>query len=166
MFSVFFEKKNYSKISENVAYIAIGGEGQMKNYLRIWLKIVEYSAINYLVVLDRHAEQSAVNAFRELNANVDNLRILEKQRAEDYYPIEMILDALKKVFSIDIEKKELLVKKKETGGKIDKAIEKILQENDKLSRGWKILLAEHIGNKMGIPKEYDSIVEEIYEQMN
>ncbi len=83
-----------------VGVLSIGGEKKLKDNLRIWLKVVEGSPTDYLVVLDSHSADLVLRITREMNLSPENFEVLSKVCIEDFYPKELVLEGLKNVFDI------------------------------------------------------------------
>ena len=60
MIPIFAEKLGFKNLEDHVAIISIGGESQLKNYLRILIELSNYAPVEYLVLLDKHSETTSV----------------------------------------------------------------------------------------------------------
>jgi predicted ATP-dependent endonuclease of OLD family len=148
------EKLGYKDILDRLKVISIGGEGQLKNYLRIWKDMLDVYPIEYLIILDKHTERLIPNLIRELGIDVRKFLILKKGSIEDYYPIELVTRALKELFGIDIKKEDIDLSKPR-----DKEIEQILIKHKRIRNRWKIDIGEYIASELSI----EQIPEEIKE---
>jgi predicted ATPase len=156
---IFAQKLGLEDVEDKVAIISVGGEPQIKNYLRIWLEVVTYAPIDYLVLLDRHAETLAFELIREMNIDKGKFVILERMCIEDYYPIDLLVNAINELFGLEITKEDI-----DPTRQRDKEIERILSENNKIRKGWKIQLGEYIAEKMSekdIPPAIREVIERI-----
>jgi hypothetical protein len=80
---------------------------------------------------------------KELGIDINKFIILQKGSIEDYYPIELIVKALKNLFGIDIKREDI-----NTTKPMDKEIERILKEHSKLRKGWKIYIGKYIASEL------------------
>jgi len=151
---IFGEKLGYKDLLDKIAIIVIGGEGQVKNYLRIWLELLKIYPIEYIVILDKHSEKLIpilLKELEELNINTEKFLVLEKNSIEDYYPVELVHKAFEELFGI----KDVKI---DPNKPRDKEIEQIIKKHGKERRGWKIDIGKYIAwelpNKQ-IPKEIE-----------
>ena len=159
---IFASKLGLEDIEEFVAIIAVGGEPQIRNYLNIWLELLEYSPIEYSILMDKHSEALAFDLIRDKQMSQKRFLILEKGSIEDYYPIEIVKSALKDLFGIEEVKID-------SSKARDKEIEKILKEKNKLRGRWKIIIGEYVAEEMPkskIPKEVKTIINRIRTQLS
>jgi AAA15 family ATPase/GTPase len=160
---IFAEKLGFKNFEDHVAVISIGGEKQLKNYLHIWLELLNYAPLEYLILLDKHSKGLVTDLIKEFNIHPEKFIILEKGSIEDYYPTELIVKALKELFGIDINESKISVLNR------NKEIEKILKEQNKLRRRWKIDIGEYIAIEMQenqIPEEIKLTFNKIKENLN
>ncbi len=144
---IFAQKLGLESIEDKVAIISVGGESQLKNHLRIWLEIVKYAPVDYLVILDKHGEELAFKLIKEMGVKKEKFVILEKRCIEDYYPIDILVNAINELFGLEITEKDIDERKQR-----DKEIERILRKNNKIRRGWKIQIGEYVAEKMSTEK--------------
>jgi predicted ATPase len=163
---IFGEILGFKDLIERIAIISIGGEGQLKNYLRMWLELLNIFPSEYIVLLDKHSERlihELIRELRELKIDVDKFLILSKGSIEDYYPVEIVVKALKELFSIEIKKEDIDPFKPR-----DKEIERILKEHNKIRRRWKIDIGEYVASQLpkeGIPSEIEVAFKKVKEKV-
>jgi len=148
---IFGERLNFKDFIERIAIISIGGEGQLKNYLRIWVELLNIFPIEYLVILDKHSERLIPSLIRELKIDVEKFLILEKGSLEDYYPLEIVVKALKELFGIEVKEEDIDPSKPK-----DKEIKRILEKHNKIRSRWKMDIGEYVASQLpkeDIPKE-------------
>jgi hypothetical protein len=156
------EKLGFGDFMDRIAIILIGGEGQIKNYLRMWLELLNIFPVEYLILLDKHSERLIHLLIRELKIDIERFLILEKGSIEDYYPVEMIIKALKELFGIETEKIN-------SNKPIDKEIERILEEHRKIRRGWKVDIGKYVASQLSeeqIPKEIKVAFERVKKKLS
>jgi predicted ATP-dependent endonuclease of OLD family len=164
---IFGETLGFRDLIERIAIISIGGEGQLKNYLKMWLELLNIFPVEYIVLLDKHSEKLIHELFRELRdlkVDIDRFLILSRGSIEDYYPIEIIVKALKDLFGIEVEEKEIDPSKPR-----DKEIERILQEHNKVRRRWKIDIGEYVASQLSkqqIPREIEMAFERVKKKVS
>jgi predicted ATP-dependent endonuclease of OLD family len=157
---IFGEKLGFKDIIDRIAIIPIGGEGQLKNYLRVWLELLNIFPVEYLILLDKHSERLIhilIRELKELKIDIERFLVLEKGSIEDYYPLEEVLKALKELFGIEVEKIDL-------NKPINKEIERILDEHKKIRRGWKIDIGKYVASQLSeeqIPREIKVAFEKV-----
>jgi len=151
---IFGEKLGYKDLLDRIAIIVIGGEGQVKNYLRIWLELLKIYPIEYIVILDKHFEKLIPTLLRELedlNISTQRFLVLEKNSIEDYYPDDLVIKALEELFGI----KDVKI---DPNKPRDKEIEQIIKRHRKERRGWKIDIGKYIAWELPteqIPKKIE-----------
>jgi predicted ATPase len=154
---IFAEKLGFQDFEDRVAVISIGGQNQLKNYLRIWTQILGYVPLEYLVILDRHSKELIHDIVKELGVEAKRFIVLERESIEDYYPPELIVEALKALGIEDITEKDI-----DPNKPIVKQIEKILKERGKMKKNWKIWIGHYVAEKM----DKEKIPLEIQEAFN
>jgi len=158
------EKLGFKELIDRVAVISIGGEGQLKNYLKIWKEELQnIIPIEYTILLDSHSKHLILNLIKDLKIDAKKFIILEKGSIEDYYPIELVVKALRDLFDIEVKPEDIDQQKPR-----DKEIERILKEHDKIRSRWKIEVGEYVTSRLSedqIPKEIRSVFEMIKEQL-
>jgi len=161
---IFAEKLGFEEFIERVAIISIGGEGQLKNYLRIWSELLSIFPVEYLILLDKHSERMISDLIRELKIDVEKFLILEKGSIEDYYPMELIVKAIRDLFDIEVKTENIDPQKPK-----DKEIERILKEKGKIRSRWKIEIGEYVASRLSenqIPHEIKQAFEKIKERLS
>jgi len=151
------------EIEDKVAVLSLGGASNLKNNLRIWLEVVKYSPIDYEIILDNHAKGLAFDLSKETAVPTNKFHILEKGSIEDYYPVNVLIKGFSEVFGLSI-KEDMIDQTKPR----DKEIERILKENNKLMRHWKILMGEYVAENMpdkDFPNEIKTVVELMKRQL-
>jgi predicted ATP-dependent endonuclease of OLD family len=163
---IFGEILGFKDLIERIAIISIGGQGQIKNYLRLWLELLNIFPVEYIVLLDKHSERlihEIITELRELKIDIDRFLILNKGSIEDYYPIEIVVKALKELFGIEVKEEDIDPSKPR-----DKEIERFLQEHNKLRKRWKIDIGEYVASQLTkeqIPKEIEIAFEKVKEKI-
>jgi predicted ATP-dependent endonuclease of OLD family len=158
------EKLGLEDIIDRVIINPIGGGGKLESHFRIWLGILNILPIEYLVLLDKHSEMHVVEVIKKLNLDSSRFYIFEKGSIEDYYPVELVMKALKDLFGIEIKEEEINL-----GIPMDKTIEHILDKYSKKRRGWKVDIGKYVASQMikeQIPKEVKEILERIKKQLS
>ena len=157
------EKLGLEDIIDRVIINPIGGGGKLESHFRIWLGILNILPIEYLVLLDKHSEMHVVEVIKKLNLDSSRFYIFEKGSIEDYYPVELVIKALKDLFGIEIKEEEIIL-----GIPMDKTIEHILDKYSKKRRGWKVDIGKYVASQMAeeqIPKEVKEILGRIKKQI-
>ena len=158
------EKIGYEELIENIGIIPIGGGSQLKNYLKIWIRLLDIvPGVEYLVLLDKHSEYLIPDLIRELQIDNEKLLILKKGSIEDYYPINIIVKAFKDLFGIEIKEEDI----RESEPR-EKEIERILKEHEKLQRGWKINIGRYVALELSedqVPEEIKIIFQKVKERL-
>ncbi len=147
------------KLDDKIAVIALGGANQLKNSLRIWLDIAKYAPIEYFILLDGDSKSLAFEIAQEMSIPVQKFHVLKKNNIEEYYPAEKVVEAVKEVFGLEVDKKQI-----KTADSISRFIQNLLESNGKILKHWKIMLAEQVAEKMSereIPDEIVEIVKEL-----
>lgn len=139
-------------MEDNIGVINIGGDSNLEHYLRIWLELIEYAPADYIVVLDRHSGELVSRLARELNIESTKFRIWRKGSIEDYYPLDIAVEALKELFGVEVTKKDF-----EKNQPVDKELKRILEDRGKIRKGWKVEIGTYVAEKM----ETESIPSEI-----
>jgi AAA15 family ATPase/GTPase len=158
------EKLRFEDMIDRIFINPIGGEGKLEYHFRIWLGILNILPIEYLVLLDKHSEMHVVEVIKKLNLDSSRFYIFEKGSIEDYYPVELVMKALRDLFGIEIKEDEI-----DLGIPMDKAIERILDKYSKKRRGWKVDIGKYVASQMTeeqIPKEIKEILERIKKQLS
>ncbi|MEM0174116.1 MAG: AAA family ATPase [Sulfolobaceae archaeon] len=153
------ERLGFKDLVDRMAIISIGGEGQLKNYLRIWVELLNIVPVEYLILLDKHSERLIPSLIRELKIDIEKFSILENGSIEDYYPVNLVTKALKELFSIEVKEEDIDPSKPR-----DKEIEQILQKHNKIRSRWKIDIGEYIASELPqeqIPKEIKAAFERV-----
>ena len=150
-------------LSDNlgIGLISIGGESKLKANLRIWLEVIQHAPADYLVVLDHHSAALASDINREMGIPMDRFVILAEHAIEDYYQPRHIVEALKALYDIDVDSKEL---HKKDGESRAQTIKSILEKEGKIENGWKVLIGTTVASKMKtseIPDEFKSLINRI-----
>jgi len=148
----------------NIGLVSIGGAGRLKDNLRIWLEQARMSTAAWHVVLDNHVANDIQELCQELEIPTDCITLLPEHCIEDFYPTELVLEGLKSIYDIgDVTHQKVSPKPR------DQSIERVLQEHDKLSHGWKVALGMFIASRMSeqqIPHEFKKVVELIKVKTN
>jgi len=156
---IFAEKLGFENFEDYVAVISIGGEKQLKNYLRIWMELINYAPIEYLILLDKHSERLVPDLIRKMNIDINKFLILKNGSIEDYYPTPLVVDALRELFDVEISEEDIDVSRPR-----DKEMKRILQKHNKLRKRWKIDIGQYIAVRMPedqIPEEIKIAFEKI-----
>jgi predicted ATPase len=158
------EKLEFGEFIDRIAVIPIGGEGQIKNYLRMWLELLNIFPVEYFILLDKHSENlinKLIRELKELKIDVERFLVLERGSIEDYYPVEIVLKALKELFGIEGENID-------PNQPRDKEIEKILKKHEKIRRGWKVDIGKYVASQISkeqIPNEIKVAFEKVKEKL-
>jgi predicted ATP-dependent endonuclease of OLD family len=158
------EKLGFRELIDRIAIISIGGEGQLKNYLKIWMELLNIIPVEYIILLDKHSERLVPALIRELKIDVEKFIFLEKGSIEDYYPIELVANALRELFGVEVKNGEIDPQKPR-----DKEIEQILTKHNKIRSRWKIDIGEYVASQLPeeqIPNEIKSAFQRIKEQLS
>ena len=141
-----------------VGLLSIGGESRLKDNLRIWLEVAMHAPVEYLVILDSHAASVVAEIHNEMGIPMEKFRILSEHAIEDYYPPRYIVEALKALYDLEIESKD--VHKKE-GESRAQTIKSILETSRKLEHGWKIAIGSYVAKRMKASEIPDDILDAI-----
>jgi len=158
------EKLEFKELIDRVAIIPIGGEGQLKNYLKIWMELLNVFPVEYIILLDKHSEHLVHSLIRELGIDAKKFLILENGSIEDYYPIELVVKAIRDLFDIEVKPEDIDPQKPR-----DKEMERILKEHNKIRSRWKIDIGEYVTSQLSenqIPNEIKLVFKRIKEQLS
>ena len=89
--------------------------------------------------------------------------VWKKGSIEDYYPLDLAIEALKELFGIEATKGDF-----DKSQPLDKELKKILESNDKIRKGWKVEIGDYVARKMElrrIPREIKDLFERIKSQV-
>lgn len=155
---IFAEKLKFD-IEENTAIISSGGVPRIKDFLRIWLELVKYAPVDYSILLDKDGEGLVIELVREMKIEPERFYVLEKGSIEDYYPINFIVEAVNKLFDLDITEKD--ISPQEPRGQ---QIKMILEKNQKIRRNWKVDIGRYVTERMSsdeIPEKIKELMEHL-----
>lgn len=146
-------------MEDNIGVIAIGGDSKLEQYLKIWLEIMQYAPADYLVILDRHSGELASRLCSEMNIESNKFHVWRNGSIEDYYPLDIAIEALKELFSVEVTTKD--INKKEP---LDKELKRLLESQGKIRKGWKVEVGAYVAEKIEttkIPKEIQGVFKHI-----
>jgi hypothetical protein len=75
------------------------------------------------LIIIKTIKENSFYGIKKLNLDSSRFYIFEKGSIEDYYPVELVMKALKDLFRIEIKEDEI-----DLGIPMDKAIERILDK--------------------------------------
>jgi len=134
---------------EETAIISLGGKDQLKNYLRIWLNLIEYAPVPYIIFLDKDSEQLAYELVREVGIEIRKFLILSEGSIEDCYPKKLVVSAVKELYGVSLKEEDL-------GRPLANYIKGRLEKEGKIEKGWKKRIGEYVASRMvadEIPKD-------------
>jgi hypothetical protein len=140
-----------------IGVLSVGGENRLLDNLRIWLSVMEHAPAEYHIMVDSHVAGLVLRLTQELKVSSDRITVLSEHGIEDYYPPKLIVEALNAIHQID----DISIQKVSHKPRAN-AIRKILEENDRLKKGWKVSIATYVGSRMAddeIPQEFKDIVD-------
>ena len=143
----------------NIGLVSIGGASRLKDNLRIWLEQSRLSSAMWHVVVDDVDASELNGLYEDLGIPDGYITVLPEHCIEDFYPTELILEALESIYKIEDTSHQKVSSKPR-----DRAIEKVLQEHDKLGQGWKVALGMYVASRMDaqqIPIEFRNVVEKM-----
>lgn len=146
-------------MEDNIGVINIGGDSNLEHYLRIWLELIQYAPADYMVVLDKHSSDLALRLSKEMNIETSRFHVWKKGSIEDYYPPNIVVEALKECFGIEVTSKD--INKNEP---LDKELKRILEDRDKIRKGWKVDIGTFVAEKIetkNIPGEIGDLFKNI-----
>lgn len=147
----------------SIGIISIGGEGRLKDNLRIWLEVVKHAPAKYLVIVDNHSAGLVTDISKEMSIPMEMFYILSEHAIEDYYPPRYLVEAMKVLYEIDIESKDL---RKKEGESRATTIKKFLEESGKIENGWKVRIGAYVASRMKpseIPDDLSTALKRIVE---
>lgn len=153
---IFADKLKFD-IEKRVAIVSSGGIPRVKDFLRIWLELAKYAPVDYHILLDEDGEKLVVELIQEMDIEPQRFHVLEKGSIEDYYPVAIVLEAINKLFDLEITEKDIVPKKP-----LAKGIRNVLEKNRKLRRNWKIDIGRYVAEKMSIdqiPREVKELID-------
>ncbi len=161
---IFANKLGLMNVEELVAIISVGGDPHIRDYLKIWLELLNYYPVEYAIILDKHSEQLVYDLIRDekFDITMDRFYILEKGSIEDYYPVSIVESALSALFGIADAKIHL-------DKPIAKQIQKILEKEKKIRNRWKVDLGEYVSEQMTeeiIPEEVKTVIKKIQQHLS
>ncbi|MQY69132.1 MAG: hypothetical protein GH150_07145 [Hadesarchaea archaeon] len=121
------------------------------------MELVKYAPVDYRILLDKHGEGLVIELTREMKIKPERFYVLKKGSIEDYYPINLIADAVNKLFDLDITEKD--IDPREPRGQ---QIKMILERNQKIRKYWKVDIARYVAERMSsdeIPEEIRKLME-------
>lgn len=142
-------------MEDNMGVIAIGGESKLEQYLKIWLEIMQYAPVDYMVVLDKHSSDLALRLCKEMDIETSKFHVWKKGSIEDYYPLDIVIEALKECFGVGIDPKAI-----DKNKPLDKELKWMLEKQGKIRGGWKVEIGTFVAEKIEtekIPKEIKEV---------
>lgn len=134
-----------------ISMIPTYGKASGRYHLAVWTDAAENTGIPYYFILDKDA-QDQTKKLKEKLVPEENLFLLKKGPIEEYYPVERIIDGLKKEYGIEISEED-----KKLESPIEKGIEKLLKAKGKDSAGWKIAIGRAVAESMSLNEIEDEI---------
>lgn len=154
---IFAEKLGYPNFTSDVMVTSVGGKNQFRNYMRIFLELIEHVPITYRILMDGSSSDEYIYLTKKLSIPAENITLLTNGSIEDYYPLDLVKQSLEELFQIT----DTIL---DPSKPIDHQIKKKLSDADKLTNKWKVRLGESVASKMTveqIPKEIIEIITEI-----
>ena len=130
----------------DVKIVIMEGMGNAKREIRVWKKVVEPLNVSMVWVFDNDVNSRFIDDLVAAGAKPDSILILEKGTIEDYYPIQLVLEAMKDNWSVSSEKVPNLVELLTNNPRAE-SIFHILDEHgdpEPTNTDWKTPLARHI----------------------
>jgi predicted ATPase len=158
---IFAEMLGFPFFMDHVMVKAVGGDSQFKNYLRIWLDLIEFLPVDYHILLDKSSEKVVLELIKELNVSANKIHVLDRGSIEDYYPADIVKSAMRDLFGVT----ELAIDNKMP---LDHQVEQALKDGKKLTRLWKVRLAQYVAARMSknqIPEEIRDLITSIGSQI-
>lgn len=149
--------------TEQVTVIPINGKGSGNYHLSVWSDAAKGVGIPFFMILDKGADAEAKKYERAGDLRRGrNLFVLKKGDIEDYYPESLLATSIEELFGERLSKEEL-ESLLTAEGRAD-TLEAALKRMGKLSRGWKLRIAENIAQRITVDQvdgEIKTIVESI-----
>ena len=166
------EKMDINLRSPKVSIIPTYGKNRGKYHVNVWIEASKAANIPFFMIFDKDAENDEeirkfIEEKKELKLG-ENLFILKKGSLEDYYPLDKVIEAIKSIYGIELNKDE---KNKLSQSPRVQAIEEILKNHEKelkdkklSSQGWKVRIGEEVAKRMGYD-EIDGDIKAILERI-
>lgn len=143
----------------NIGLVSIGGASRLKDNLRIWLEQSNLSSAMWHVVLDDIDANELKGLHEDLGIPDDHITILPEHCIEDFYPTDLVLEALESIYKIEETSHQKVSSKPR-----DRSIRKVLEEHGKLNKGWKVALGMYVASRMEehqIPSQFKVVVDKM-----
>lgn len=142
-----------------VGLLSVGGEGRLKDNLRIWLEIMKVAPADYRVIVDEHSTTLVHQLVNEMGIPLEKFTVWSKRCIEDFYPTKLIVEALRVLYQIeDVAEKDIRQEPRAAH------IKGVLEARDKIINGWKIQIGTYVAARMTekqIPSEVKDTLTDI-----
>ena len=149
-----------------VQLIPIRGVGKGKYHLRVWAEVARYTPAEVFMLLDgdEDAKTAAEGLRRSGLIPPDHIWNLTNDGIEDYYPLDLMVNALSDILELTDEDKEYLRKSLPETERAKWVDEWVRQNKKELEDRWKVPLARRVSASLGkgdIPPEVQEYIERI-----
>ena len=149
-------KLGYPLEEIHAAVVPARGVTKAKYHLKLWAEVARDIGLTSYVFVDKDGGDEVDKIVSEGLIQKENTHVLENGCIEDYYPIDILVDALKTIFSIPVVKEDIL-----TGGRV-KTISKLLKKEP---WEWKVPLAEEVSKtteRRQVPRAVANFIRQVY----
>jgi putative ATP-dependent endonuclease of OLD family len=140
----------------DVAVVPVEGKNQARLNLKTWIKITR-NTLPIFLILDNDAKDAIEEVKKEGLIDRDNYHLWERGSIEDYYPSEILEEALKELdsrYGLNLQIQEILEKIK--NGKLKPSKIDLGDKRNLLEKSWKVALGEVVARLMSVKEVYVS----------
>ena len=119
----------------HAAVIPCRGVNKTRHHLKLWAEISKEVGLPRYVIVDKNGQDEVTKVIAEGLVEVENTHVLERGDLEDYYHHDVLINALKELFGVEVGESDL-----PSNGRA-KFISKLVGKNDD---EWKVPLAERV----------------------
>jgi len=138
----------------DVAIVPVEGKNQARLNLKTWIKITR-NTLPLFLILDNDAKDAVEEIIKEGFVGEDNYHLWQRGSIEDYYPPEILEDALKELnsrYGLNLQIQEILEKIKD--GKLKPSKIDLGDKRNLLEKSWKVALGEAVARLMSMKRVY------------
>jgi predicted ATP-dependent endonuclease of OLD family len=140
----------------DVAIVSVEGKNKARLNLKTWIKITR-NTLPLFLILDKDAKDAVEEVIKEGLLEEGSYHLWQKGSIEDYYPPEILEDALEELnsrYSLNLQIQEILEKIKD--GELKPSKIDLGDKRNLLERSWKVVLGEAVAKLMSMKKVYVS----------
>ena len=142
----------------HAAVISARGVSKSRYHLKLWAEVAREVGLPRYIFLDKGGEAEVTKVVSDGLVAQENTHVLENGSIEDYYPTDILVDALQTLFGVTVTKDDV-----PDGGRV-KTINKLLKKEPE---EWKVPLAEEVSKKTQrrqIPREVGDFLGRVHRE--